>query len=136
MPEYFLRDWHITGNLIASIKLNVHYLTLQKLIPENNNTAALQYARQGLNMAMQTKSRQYIRDAYQILYSVYDRLHKTDSAYFYYQKYIVMKDIVLSDQIKGKFAAYNYEQKIALLNKEKQLQQQQIKQSAQQKNFL
>lgn len=103
---------------------------------ENNNSAALQYAREGLNMALQTKSRQYIRDAYQIIYAVYDRLHETDSAYFYYQKYVAMKDVVSNDELKGKFAAYNYEQKITLLDKEKLLQQQQLKQSAQQKIFL
>ncbi len=103
---------------------------------ENNNTAALQYAREGLNMALQTKSRQYIRDAYQIIYDVYDRLHNTDSAYFYYKKYVAMKDVVSGDQLKGKFAAYGYEQKIALLDKEERLQQQQLKQSALQKLFL
>jgi len=47
-----------------------------------------------------------------------------------------MKEVVLSDQMKGKFAAYNYEQKIALLDKEKQMQKQQLNASAQQKKFL
>lgn len=51
----------------------------------NNNQAALKYAREGLDISIQTKSRQFIRDAYQIFYLFYDRLHITDSAYFYYQ---------------------------------------------------
>jgi LytS/YehU family sensor histidine kinase len=63
-------------------------------------------------------------------------MHKTDSAFEYYKHYITMKDILQSDQLKGKFAAYNYEQTIALLDKEKQLQQQQLQQSAQQRIFL
>lgn len=92
----------------------------------NNNTAALKYAREGLAMSKQTKSKPFIRDGYKILNSVYDRLHQTDSAYFYYQKYIKIKDIVLSDQTKGKFAAYNYEQKIKLLNSEKLNNQEQL----------
>jgi len=92
----------------------------------NNDKAALKYAQEGLNLALQTKSRQFIRNAYQILYSVYDRLHKTDSAYYYYKKYITIKEVVVSDQTKGRFAAYNYEQKIELLNKEKLINQQQL----------
>jgi len=47
-----------------------------------------------------------------------------------------MKEVVLSDQMKGKFAAYSYEQKIALLDEEKQMQQQKLNASAQQKTFL
>ncbi len=109
----------------------------------NNNNAALQYAREGLEMSLETKSRQFIRDGYQIFYLVYDRLHKADSAYFYYQKYITIKDIVVSDQIKGKFAGYKYEQEINLMNNEKlisqqqlKIQQQQLSQSSLQKKIL
>ncbi len=93
----------------------------------NNNRAALPYAREGLDLSLETKSRQFIRDGYQILYSLYDRLHKTDSAYFYYQKYIAIKDIVVSDQIKGRFAAYKYEQQINSINNEKLISEQQLK---------
>ena len=109
----------------------------------NNNMAALQYAREGLAMSLETNSRQFVRDGYQILYMVYDRLHKTDSAYLYYQKYIAMKEIVVSDQTKGKFAAYNYEQQITSMNNEKlisrqqlEIQQQELTQSSLQKKIL
>jgi len=93
----------------------------------NNNAEALQYGREGLTIALQTKAKQFIRDGYKILYSVYDNLHQTDSAYFYYQKYMAMKDVVLSDQVKVKFAAYNYEQKIRLMSNEKLISRQQLK---------
>jgi tetratricopeptide (TPR) repeat protein len=93
----------------------------------NNNAAALKYAREGLSLAIQTKSKQFIRDGYGILYSVFDRIHQTDSAYLYYKRYIKIKDVVLSDQTKGKFAAYDYEQKFELLNKQKFISQQQLK---------
>ena len=66
-----------------------------------------------------------------------NNLHQTDSANFYFRQYITMKDSVLNDQIKGKFAAYGYEQKIISLKKEKligqqqlQLEQQQLKQKS------
>ena len=92
----------------------------------NDNKAALQYAREGLDLSLETKSRQFIRDAYQILYSVYDRFHQVDSAYYYYGRYIAMKEAVVSDQTKGRFAARNYENKIELLNKERQINVQQL----------
>ncbi|AEV98393.1 hypothetical protein A4D02_22420 [Niastella koreensis] len=89
----------------------------------NKDPEALQYGREGLDMALQTKAKQFIRDGYLILSTVYDRLHQTDSANFYFRQFITMKDEVLNDQVKGKFTAYNYEQKLALINKEKQIQQ-------------
>ena len=93
----------------------------------NDNKTALQYVREGLGLSLETKSRQFIRDGYQILYSLYERLHKTDSAYFYYQKYIAIKESVVSDQTKGRFAAYKYEQQINLINTEKLIGEQQLK---------
>lgn len=93
----------------------------------HNNPASRQYALEGLSLAIQTRSKQFIRDAYGILYSVYDRLHQTDSAYLYYKKYIEIKDVVLSDETKGKLAVYGYEQKYELLNKEKLISHQQLK---------
>jgi len=93
----------------------------------NDNKTALQYVREGLGLSLETKSRQFIRDGYQILYSLYERLHKTDSAYFYYQKYIAIKESVVSDQTKGRFAAYKYEQQINLINNEKLISEQQLK---------
>ncbi len=109
----------------------------------NNNAEALRYAHEGLVIALQTKAKQFIRDGYKILYSVYDNMHTTDSAFFYYQKYMEMKDVVVSDQVKVKFAAYNYEQKIRLMNNEKlisrqqfKIQQQQLTQETLQKKIL
>jgi tetratricopeptide (TPR) repeat protein len=110
---------------------------------KNNFSASLKYVREGLSLASVTKSGQYIRDGYNILYMIYDHLHRKDSAYYYYQKYITTKDAVSSDQIKRKFEVYAYEQKIAMMNKERvigeqqlKIQQQQIRQTALQKSFL
>ncbi len=92
-----------------------------------NSTYVLKYAHEGLGIAVQTRSKPSIRDAYQILYAVYDQLHQTDSAYFYYRQYSSIKDDVAGAQIKGKFTAYGYEQKIELLNEEKKIQQAKLK---------
>jgi sensor histidine kinase YesM len=131
--DYFTRSLRLhqqfnDRNQVKRVLLNIArtYNALE------NNKAAIIYARQGLTLAIETRSKQYIRDGYQILYSVYDRMHQTDSAYVYYRKYVTMKETVANDQSKGKFAAYNYDQKIALMNKEKQVNQQELKLSKQQ----
>ncbi|MDO6429210.1 histidine kinase [Flavitalea sp. BT771] len=82
---------------------------------------AAQYARESLAIAEQFKARQYIRDNCLTLYSLYDKAKRADSAYAFYRRYNAMKDSVNSEQLKGKFASWAYEQQIALLNKEKQL---------------
>jgi LytS/YehU family sensor histidine kinase len=102
----------------------------------NNNSETLKYGREGLDIALQTKAKRFIRDGYQILSIVYDRLHQTDSANFYFRQYITMKDSVLSDQAKGKFTAYNYEQRIALINKEKEIQQAKLEKESLVRKFL
>jgi tetratricopeptide (TPR) repeat protein len=99
------------------VNIGKTYLALGK------NTEALEFSRKGLSIALQTKSKQFIRDGYQVLSTVYDRLGNTDSANFYFRQYSAVKDAVLTDQGKAKFAAYNYDQKIALLNKEKEIHQ-------------
>src|SRR5258708_4590154 len=100
------------------------------------NATAFQYAREGLVLAKAANARQNIRDGCQMLYTLYDREGRMDSAYFYYRRYILLKDSVLNDQLKGKFASYGFEQQISLLNKEKQLQDVCIRQEMLTKNIL
>ena len=115
---YYHRKLKDTNEIMRTLlDIGKTYAALQ------NDVRALKYAREGLRTALQTKATQFIRDGYEILYSVYNKLHQADSAFFYYRQYITMKDIVANDQVKGRFAAYNYEQKITILNQEKQLQQ-------------
>jgi len=96
------------------------YLALQ------NNAAALGFAHQALSIANQTGAKKVSRNGYQILHSIYDRLKKTDSAYFYYAEFVRMNDSIITDQVKGKLVAYSYEQKIELMNQEKLISQQQL----------
>lgn len=88
-----------------------------------NDSGAMRYAKEGLQLANDANAKQIIRDCYQILSAVFEKWHKTDSANFYFRRYITMKEAVLNDQTKGKLAAYNYEQKIALIEKQKEIQQ-------------
>jgi sensor histidine kinase YesM len=99
--------------------------------------AALQYTREGLGIALQTKAKQFIRDGYETLYLVYDKTQNVDSAFFYYRQYNSMKDLVASAQVKAKFREYNYEQKIIILNQENQIQQAKLaRESFQKKLFI
>ena len=84
--------------------------------------AALPYVREALSMATRVRAVQNIRDGYRLLSSIYDKRGQTDSAYFYYRRYISMKDSVVNDQVKGKFASYAFAQQISLLNKDKQIE--------------
>ena len=98
--------------------------------------SALIYAREGLQLSLTSHSKQYIRDAYQILYTVYERKNITDSAYYYYRKYVVQNDLVANENVKGRFAAYNYQQRIKQLDKEKILQRTKLEKEAATKQFL
>ncbi len=88
-----------------------------------NDSAALRFAREGLAAALANKARQFTRDGYHIIYMIYDRSQKIDSANYYFLKLTQINDSVVNDQTKAKLAAYNYEEKIALVKKEKEIQQ-------------
>jgi tetratricopeptide (TPR) repeat protein len=146
---YFLQKDYINAlknfqlGLAEHIKLNDRNEIMRALLDigktqlalENNSTA-LQYGRDGLTIALETKANQFIRDGYLILSTTFDRLHQADSANFYYRQYIYWKDSVANDQLKAKFTAYHYEEQIKLLDKENQLQQQLLKQSSEHKRIL
>jgi tetratricopeptide (TPR) repeat protein len=102
----------------------------------NEDSAAFRCAREVLSIAEQAKARQYIRDGSQTLYTLYDKKRQTDSAYFYYRRYITMKENILNDQLKGKFASYGFEQQIRFLNQEKHLQDVCLRQEMLTKNVL
>jgi tetratricopeptide (TPR) repeat protein len=88
---------------------------------------ALPYARELLELARLTGSNPFTRDGYKSLYSAYEGWQKPDSAYFYYRKYINLKDAILTDQVKAKLMAYSYEQRVVMLGQEKLINQQELK---------
>ena len=101
-----------------------------------NDTAALRYGSEGLQLALSVHAKHFIRNGYQVLYSVYERFQNTDSAYKYYKLYNIMKDSVASDQVKAKFAAFSYQQEIEVLNRDKEMQQSRLNQQSLLKNIL
>ena len=93
----------------------------------HNEKLALRYAWQGLQLGLTTGARQRMRDAYKVLYQVYDTRRQKDSAYIYFQKYIHTKELLTDDQTKGEFAANDYLGKIRLLNQAKLIGEQRLK---------
>ncbi len=102
----------------------------------HQDVEAFRYAREELGLATATDARQNIRDGSQLLYTLYDREGRTDSAYYYYRRYIVLKDSVLNDQLKGRFGSYGFQQQIQLLNQDKQLEDACLRQEMMVKNLL
>jgi hypothetical protein len=116
--------------------MNALLVIARTYLAMKNDTAAIRYAHEGLKMAKQTGAKQFIKDACEILSSIFDRWNHPDSAYLYYKQYTAIKDSILNDQIKGRLAAYTFEQKIELLNKEKEIQQVQLQKQSLLKNIL
>ncbi len=126
---------HLERNYVYEVMRTL--LDLAKVyLALNNPVVALKYVRNGLQIALQTHVNRYIRDGYKILSDLYDRLQEQDSSNYYFRKYTLFKDAVLNDQAKGKFAAYDFEQRIALMNKEKQIQDTRLQNETLLKNFL
>ncbi len=102
----------------------------------HQDTEAFRYAREELALAQRTDARQNIRDGCQLLATYYDRTGRTDSAYVYFRRYILLKDSVLNDQVKGRFASFGFEQKIRWLKQNKQLEDVRLEQEMLTKNLL
>jgi tetratricopeptide (TPR) repeat protein len=102
-------------------------------------TQAFSCARELMRIAKAHKARQYIRDADWQLYLLHEQLRHTDSAYYYFRQYTIMKDEVALDQFSKRLAIYKaatesekQQAQIELLNREKLIDQQQLQISAQQ----
>ena len=73
---------------------------------EQNFPKAILYSRLLLQNALDFKIKQYARDGYQLLFSSYEQLHQTDSAYYYYKRYTAMKDSVAVDEFSRKLVIF------------------------------
>jgi len=88
----------------------------------NNLKEAIFIGRQGLALALQAKLKPFARDGFRTLSLAYDRLNRMDSSYYYFNQYSIYKDVVLNEQVRGRFAAYKYDEQIAVMEKDQQLE--------------
>lgn len=104
---------------------------------KKNETEALRYVNESLSIAQTANQKQYMIEGYHLLAGIYNRLQKNDSAYFFIQKYISLKDSVTSQQFLWRLANYKKQadfkkqlDQTALLEKENKLKGEKLEQAA------
>jgi tetratricopeptide (TPR) repeat protein len=110
---------------------------------KGNSAAALQYTKESLAIAEEADFKPTIADGYILLSKIYNQRQKNDSAYFYLQKYISLKELLNNSQFLWRLTDYkkqtdfarNQEQ-LALLDKENKLKEEKLQQAAQLKGIL
>ncbi|HEY0676837.1 MAG TPA: histidine kinase [Chitinophagaceae bacterium] len=111
--------------------LMVNLLVVAKAyIGKSNYQTALGYATELNQTAYQAGNKQFQKDGYELLASVYDHLKKTDSSYHYLKQYLLIKDSMETALYAGRTALYlaasEAENRIRLLKKDKELADQQL----------
>ncbi|MEO5975802.1 MAG: histidine kinase [Chryseolinea sp.] len=82
-------------------------LTTAKVYESKHDlTNSLNYTRQLLSIADKHRLKRYLQDGYQSMYKMYDKLNRSDSAYYYYQRYTEMKNVVALDGFGKSLAIY------------------------------
>lgn len=102
----------------------------------HNEIKALNYGYEALNYARQRDSKLTLRDAYQLLSSVYEDMQNSDSAFHYYKLFVNEKDDVITDQFKGRLYAYKQASRISLLESEKRISEQKLMGNRMLRNIL
>jgi hypothetical protein len=92
--------------------------------------SALGYARELNQVAYHAGNKQFQKDSYELLASIYDQQKKPDSAYHYFKQFTLIKDSMETALYAGRTALYlaasEAENKIRLLKKDKELGDQQL----------
>jgi tetratricopeptide (TPR) repeat protein len=103
----------------------------------------LEYGRELLSLAGSTGARQYARDGHFLLYELFQEQGLTDSSFMHLQTYTLLNNAIgieMSAQklafFKGSADLEQAELKIDLLNRERELQQAEIRRTSQEKLFL
>lgn len=108
---------------------------------------ALLCGKESLAIATEINSKEIMQSAYEIHWNVFEALQQIDSAYFYYRKFVALRDSLDNAKFRRqhlqKLALYKAEAKeeqqqtrIDLLNKDNQLKQQQLQKEALLKKIL
>ena len=104
---------------------------------------ALPYALESLSLSSQAGAKQHIQEAYKLLPLIYKNLGKDDSAFFYMEKYAVLKESIVTNQFRWKLSNYKEQealdqqkQRISLLAQENKLKETKLKQETKLKWIL
>ena len=110
---------------------------------KNEYNNALPYAREGISNAEYLGRRPDMMTGYELLSRIHHHLGNNDSAYYYLDKYIILKDSIQSRQFLFRINNYKKaaedvkkEAQIGFLNKDNKIKEQELKQEATFKKFL
>jgi len=136
--EPVFRKTNIIGNLLP-----VLFYTGSAYAGKNEYKNALPYAREGISNAEYLGVRPDLMKGYELLSRIHHNLGNNDSAYYYLDKYIILKDSIQNKQFlfrinnyKKNAADAKQQSQLMLLDKDNKLKDAQLKQEVQQKNFL
>ncbi|MEP7375852.1 MAG: histidine kinase [Chitinophagaceae bacterium] len=129
------------GIMWALVDMGKSYIGLKQY------TKALRSARECMAMAGYLNSKDAMQYVYEIHWNIYEALQQKDSAYFYFQKFVPLKDSLEGAKFKfqylQKLTLYKVEAKeeqqqarIDLLNKDNQIKQQQLQRQGLLKKIL
>lgn len=107
------------GNLVVFALLGLGNTSLAQKDPAK----ALRYGYMAMDYAWQRDSRLTRRDAFHLLSKVYEKLGRADSAFYYYKKFMIEKEAVVTDQFKGRLYTYKHASHIRMLENEKKINQ-------------
>ena len=92
--------------------------------------SALGFARELIELSNKSNNKQFLKEGFYLISSVFDHVNKKDSAYLFYKKYIVIRDSMESAQFSQRTALYLAEaeskSRIRILEKDKEINEQQL----------
>ena len=95
-----------------------------------NYQTSLKYSRELLQIAQQANNKQYLKEANQLMASLFDHIKQPDSAYIYFKKFTAIKDTMATAQYAQRTILYlsasEAENRINLLKKDKEINVQQM----------
>lgn len=123
-------------NANSNLAVGRNYIIIASAyLGKNDLDQALKNARNGVAFLAQMKRNVYLPDGYKVLSDVFDKVGKTDSAYYYFKKYSFLKDSVLNRQFLFRLSDYKREVEdlkrigqINLLEKDNLIKAQQLQQ--------
>jgi tetratricopeptide (TPR) repeat protein len=106
-------------------------------VGQNNFKAALKFTAEGLAIAKAGHAQQFMIEGYQLLSVIYSKTGHYDSAFFYSNKYTVLKDSVLTHKFLSRLNYYatvsegdKKQATLNLLDKDNKIKQVQLKQQS------
>ncbi len=98
-----------------------------------NYPAALKYAKEAFQLSKQLNRKKDTKDASRLLWKIYDNLNNNDSAYYYLQQFLTIKEDLEKNKSFNELALFKATQKdeerqarMDLLNKENKIKEQEL----------